>query len=103
MATTKRSTKHVCSECLNEFDAKDLSVAKRPNPDDVPNREYNTIYCDKCIEKLKIEEFKPFGKVRKVRVTKEKVAKEKVVKPTVKKTTTVKKHTKKTAKTTVKK
>ena len=101
----KKLTKHVCSECLNEFDAKELFIAHVPNPEDVPNRDYNTIYCTKCIEKLKIEEFKPFGKIRKVRVVKEKIVKEKTIKETVKKPTvkkpTVKKSTVK--KSTVKK
>jgi len=94
MATTKKSAKHICSECLSELDQKDLFVAHVPNPDDVPNRDYNTIYCDKCIEKLKIEEFKPYAKGRKVKEKVEKtdkpVKKTTIKKPTVKKPTTKK-------------
>ena len=61
-------TTHICSECIGDFDAKDLFVAQ------VPDRDYNTIYCAKCLKELGITEFKPYHKVseKKVKVPKPK-------------------------------
>lgn len=57
--TKKTSDKHICSECIEDFDAKDIYTAK------VPEREYYTAYCIKCLKKLKITEYKPYLKERK--------------------------------------
>jgi len=75
MAYTKAFTKkvkvkittHICSECIGDFDAKDLFVAQ------VPDRDYNTIYCEKCLKKLGITEFHPYHKVAEKKVKVEKV------------------------------
>lgn len=63
---TKKKEKHICSECIGEFDAKDVYSA------DVPNAmiPHSTIYCLKCIKKLGIEEYKPYLKPRTPRTKK---------------------------------
>lgn len=81
MAKKKVKEEHICSECIKGFDGKDIFTAQ------VPERSYNTNYCEKCIKKLKITEFEPYYKPRKPRAKKE----------TTKKTTT-KKTTRKTTK-----
>jgi len=53
---TKTKEKHICSECIGEFDGKDLFSAL------VPDREYYTNYCEKCIKKLGIKEYTPYFK-----------------------------------------
>jgi hypothetical protein len=47
--TTKKKDIHICSECLGEFSSKDLYVAE------VPDREYYTTYCEKCMKKIGIK------------------------------------------------
>ena len=74
VAKTK-STKHVCSGCIEFFDAKDLFVAH------VPDRDYSTIYCAECLKELGITEFRPYHKVAEK-------------KPKVEKASTTKKATK---------
>jgi len=54
MATKKKDI-HVCTECLGEFPSKDLYTAE------VPEREYYTIYCEKCLKKLGIKKCKPYN------------------------------------------
>lgn len=84
-----KTTTHVCSGCIKDFDAKFLFVGQMVD--------YTTLFCQKCIDELKIEIVRPYHKVRE-KVAREKVVKEKVVKekttPKTKKTTTPK--TKKT-------
>ena len=78
-AVVKKVTTHICSECINDFDAKELFVAQ------VPDRDYSTIYCEKCLKKLEITIFKPYHKipVKKTpvekKVVEKKTAKKKVV------------------------
>lgn len=72
-----KSTKHVCSECIEFFDAKDLFIAQ------VPNRDYSTIYCGKCLKLLEITNFRPYHKVAEKKTKVEKTA-------TTKKDTTTK-------------
>jgi len=63
-----KSTTHICSECIEDFAAKDLFVAQ------VPDRDYTTIYCAKCLKELGITVFHPYHKVaeKKVKVKTEK-------------------------------
>jgi len=79
--TTKKAkvTTHVCSGCIKDFDAKFLFVGQMVD--------YTTLFCQKCIDELKIEIVRPYHKVR------EKVVKEKVVKDKEKTTTKTKKST----------
>ena len=93
MAKTKTTT-HVCSECIKDIDLKSLFVAQ------VPNRDYSTVYCEKCLKTLNITEFRPYYKVKE-KVVKEKVIKDKVAKNKVivqKKAATTKKSTSKNTK-----
>lgn len=60
----KKVEKLICSECIEEFDPKNLFIAQ------VPDREYSTVYCEKCLKELKIKEFKPYRKPRKPRAKK---------------------------------
>jgi hypothetical protein len=80
-----KCTTHICSECIGDFDAKNLFVAQ------VPDRDYTTIYCEKCLNELGITEFRPYHKVseKKPKIITEK--KPKII--TEKKTTTKKKPT----------
>ena len=82
-------TTRVCSGCIKDFDAKFLFVGQMVD--------YTTLFCQKCIDELKIEVVRPYYKVKEV---KEKVVEEKIV-PKTKKTTTSK--TKKTTSKTTKK
>lgn len=50
----KKIKLHVCSECLDELLSKELYVAF------VPNREYYTIYCLKCLKELNIKTFRKY-------------------------------------------
>ncbi|MBN1214224.1 MAG: hypothetical protein JXA99_02155 [Candidatus Lokiarchaeota archaeon] len=54
----KKNTR-VCSGCIDEFEVSKMYVAL------VPNRNYFTCYCKKCIDKLDIKIYKPFNKPRK--------------------------------------
>jgi len=69
-----KSNTHICSGCIESFDAKYLFVA-HPKSDN----SYTTLYCQKCLDKLKIIPIRPYHKV------KEKPIKE--VKKTIKSTT----------------
>ncbi len=69
-----KSTTHVCSGCIKDIDLKSLFVAQ------VPDRDYNTVYCEKCLKELGITVFHTYYKEK---VVKEKVVKEKVVKERV--------------------
>ena len=51
---TKKKDAHVCSECLNEFTSKEIFVAL------VPDREYYTNYCKKCLIELEIDKCKAY-------------------------------------------
>lgn len=53
----KTIDEHICSECIKGFMGKDLFTAQ------VPDRNYTTNYCGKCIKKLKITEYEPYIKV----------------------------------------
>jgi hypothetical protein len=57
MATLNKK-EHVCSNCIELFNEKELYTAKKPG------REYTTIYCKKCIDFLGITEFNPRNKRR---------------------------------------
>lgn len=52
--TAKKKDIHLCSECLGEFSSKDLYVAE------VPEREYYTTYCEKCMKKLGIKKCRAY-------------------------------------------
>jgi uncharacterized CHY-type Zn-finger protein len=54
-----KTEKIVCSGCIKDFDVKEIFIAQ------VPNREYTTVYCEKCLKKLGIKEYKPYKKPRK--------------------------------------
>jgi hypothetical protein len=56
---TKRQLTHICTECLEEFSAKNIYIASFKNGD------FSTMYCKKCIDELKIKEFIPYNKPRK--------------------------------------
>ena len=71
MAKAKKSTIHICSECLGEFEPKEINIALKPE------REYYTLYCNKCLVKLEIKESRPY---QKTKVKKEPVAKKATVK-----------------------
>ena len=96
--TKTKTTTHVCSGCIKDIDLKSLFVAQ------VPNRDYSTVYCEKCLKELGITVFHTYYKVKE---KKEKVVKEKVVKAkttaTTKKSTTTKTKPTTTKKTTTKK
>jgi hypothetical protein len=77
------SNKNICSNCIGEFDPKDIFTAR------VPDREYSTDYCEKCLKELGIKEFEPYLKPRAKRVKKY------PIKKTTKKKTVVKKITNK--------
>jgi hypothetical protein len=79
VAKTK-STKHVCSGCIEFFDAKDLFVAH------VPDRDYSTIYCAECLKELGITEFRPYHKVAEKKPKVEKTTTPKTKKATAPKT-----------------
>ena len=79
VAKTK-STKHVCSGCIEFFDAKDLFVAH------VPDRDYSTIYCAECLKELGITEFRPYHKVAEKKPKVEKATTPKTKKATTPKT-----------------
>jgi len=74
-----RTTTHVCSECLNDFNSKEVFLALASTGD------HKTIYCKKCLDKLKIKEYFTYSGVL-VDETKPL----KVVKKTIKKATTKK-------------
>ena len=61
---TKVKEEHICSGCIKGFDAKDIFSAM------VPDREYSTNYCAKCLKELGITEFTPYLKPRKTRAKK---------------------------------
>ena len=84
VAKTK-STKHVCSGCIEFFDAKYLFVAQ------VPDRDYTTIYCAECLKELRIIEFRPYHKIaeKKPKVEKTTTKTKKATAPKTKKATTV--------------
>lgn len=73
------SNKHICSNCIEEFDPKNIFTAQ------VPDRDYSTDYCEKCLKELGIKEFEPYLKPR---VKKTPVKKATVKKPATKKVTT---------------
>jgi len=59
MPTTKKTKKeHVCSECLELFESKNIYSATKPG------EHYSTFYCKSCLDLLKIENFKPYLKPR---------------------------------------
>jgi len=62
----KKTNTLICSECIGEFKTKEMFCAT------VPNREYSTVYCEKCLKELGIKEFKPYIKPRKPREVKPK-------------------------------
>lgn len=52
----KRKTKKIlCSDCLSEFDYKELNLVefKKYEDDDRNHQTYLTFYCNKCIKKVK--------------------------------------------------
>lgn len=51
----KKKTTSICTDCLGEFTAKEIFTAL------VPNREYYTIYCKKCMIALGIEKCRPYN------------------------------------------
>ncbi len=61
-----KKEKLICSHCIEEFDVTNIFIAQ------VPNREYSTVYCEKCLKELGIKEFNPYKKPRKPRPTKPK-------------------------------
>ena len=79
VAKTK-STKHVCSGCIESFDAKELFVAQ------VPDRDYSTIYCAECLKELEITKFRPYHKVAEKKPKVEKATTPKTKKATTPKT-----------------
>lgn len=74
-------TTHVCSECIDDFNAKDLFVAQ------VPDRDYTTLYCKKCLDKLELTALRPYHKVAEKKIKIETTAKTK--KGTTTKTKTI--------------
>lgn len=56
----KKNT-HYCSECIEEFAAKDIYVATKPG------QEYSTYYCSNCMKEIGITEFRPYLKPRKTK------------------------------------
>ena len=69
--TKVKSNKHICSECIEDFDAKDLFVAR------VIDREYTTLYCDKCLKELGLTAIRPYHKVSEKKTKVEKTPKPK--------------------------
>jgi hypothetical protein len=47
----KKIQTHVCSECLDDFNSKQIFFALAPTGD------HRTLYCIKCINELKIKEY----------------------------------------------
>lgn len=71
---TEKST-HICSECIGEFDGKDLYEVLVESIID-SNFKYYTIFCKKCVEKLKFTNYTPYYN-SKVKEPKEKSTKTK--------------------------
>lgn len=70
MAKKTEKTIHICSECIGEFDGKDLfEVLVESKLGSTCN--YYTNFCEKCIKKLNYTDFVPFHKSR-VKAPKEK-------------------------------
>jgi hypothetical protein len=70
MAKKTEKTTHICSECIGEFDGKDLFevlVESKLGP----TCNYYTNFCEKCIKKLNYTDYVPFHKSR-VKAIKEK-------------------------------
>lgn len=59
MAKKAEKSTHICSECIGEFDGKEMFNALKKA---IIGSDYYTIYCGKCIEKLKIKDFTPYYK-----------------------------------------
>ena len=78
----KETTKHICSECINEFDGKDLFHALKKA---VIGDDYYTIYCSKCIKKLEYTEFTPYYIKKEIKEKKPAVKKPTTKTPRVKK------------------
>jgi len=56
----KSKNMHVCSNCLNLFDSKDIHVSECVN-----NSNYLTTYCTDCIHILEIKNSVPYLKSKK--------------------------------------
>lgn len=57
---TKKVAVHICSECIKEFTSKEIYSALKPNA----LLPHYTVYCEKCIKELNIEEYTPYLKSR---------------------------------------
>lgn len=86
---TKKSTTHVCQNCLKDFKSKDVYLALAKSED------HRVVYCLDCIEKLRITDYTPYNGVKKEKNTEEKAVKKTTKKTTAKKTTAKKTTTKK--------
>jgi hypothetical protein len=73
MAKKTEKNTHICSECIGEFDGKDLYEVLIESIID-PNCKYYTIFCEKCVKKLKFTNYSPYYK-SKTKSTTEKTKK----------------------------
>lgn len=62
MPKTTKTSKHVCSNCLELFAPKDICSATKPGEN------YSTYYCTKCINDMGITEYVPYLKPRTKKV-----------------------------------
>jgi len=51
----KKKDVHICTECVEEFTSKEVFTSL------VPDREYYTIYCKKCMISLGITKCRPYN------------------------------------------
>ena len=51
---------HICSNCIKDFSSKEIYSALKPNA----LLPHYTVYCEKCIKELGIEEYTPYLKSR---------------------------------------
>ena len=86
MAKKTEKTTHLCSECIGEFDGKDLFEVLIESKF-VSSCNYYTNFCEKCVKKLNFTDYVPFHKSR-VKATKEKSIVEKIATKTKKGTAT---------------
>lgn len=61
MAKKTEKTTHICSECIGEFDGKDLFEVLIESKLG-PSCNYYTIFCEKCVKKREFTNFTPFHK-----------------------------------------
>ncbi|MCK9415848.1 hypothetical protein M0Q97_04240 [Candidatus Dojkabacteria bacterium] len=49
----------ICSNCIEEFNQTEINIAL------VKSGQYSTLYCNECIKKLGITDFKPYKSKKK--------------------------------------